>query len=147
MMFVHTNAVESHLIGMLEFIQIFVIDPVAFFRLVQVTGNINPHAAVLLLKILWQVRAGHEMEPAHFHEYYSCMSTSLVLGHAHGGPDCTSVKPMLQHKVHAGGCQPGGAIEERGIARNELFSFDVGLAWVEVGLASDRQRTARALYA
>src|SRR5215510_8953831 len=43
------------------------VEPVAFLWIVQRAGYVHPHAAVFLLKVVWEKGIRHEMEPMKAH--------------------------------------------------------------------------------
>ena len=65
--FVHADGVEAHPVREFQFVEIVVVQPMAFFRLEQRTRNIDPDARVGFLEIVRQVAVRHEMEPVEFH--------------------------------------------------------------------------------
>ncbi len=67
MMLVHADAVEAALLGEFKLIEVLVVDGVPSFRVVQTVVDVDPDAAVLLLKVVRQVRPGHEVEPVELH--------------------------------------------------------------------------------
>jgi hypothetical protein len=67
MMLVDAEAIEAHLVGEFELIEIIVIEAMADFRIVEVARDIDPDAAVFVLKTLGQISVRHQVEPGKFH--------------------------------------------------------------------------------
>jgi hypothetical protein len=65
--FVHADAVEAHLLGIFELVEILVIGDVTELGLVQAVGQVDPHRTMLLTEVVRHVRPGHQMEPGEFH--------------------------------------------------------------------------------
>ena len=64
---VDADAVEAHLLGIFELVEILVIGDVAELGLVHAVGQVDPDRAVLLPEVVRHVRPGHQMEPGEFH--------------------------------------------------------------------------------
>ena len=67
MMLVDAEAVEAHLVGELELIEIVVVQPMADLGVVEVARDIDPHAVVFLLEVVGQIPVRHQMKPGEFH--------------------------------------------------------------------------------
>src|SRR5439155_24770080 len=64
---VAADAVEAERLGVLELVQILVVDVVALARIVERVRNIDPHRAVLGAEIIRQIGPWHQVEPREFH--------------------------------------------------------------------------------
>jgi hypothetical protein len=64
---VHADAVEAHLGGELQLVQVLVVDLVSLRRVVQVARHVHPDAAVLLAEVLRKEPVGHEVEEMDLH--------------------------------------------------------------------------------
>jgi hypothetical protein len=64
---VNTEAVIAQRVGILEHVEIVVIDIVAFDRIVELGIDVDPDGTMFLAKVFWQMRPGHEVEPGKFH--------------------------------------------------------------------------------
>jgi len=69
MMFVDADAVESQLIGKLQFVQITVVQRVAELWIVQGIRTSHPGGFVRLGKILRQIRPRHQMKAIDLHQF------------------------------------------------------------------------------
>ena len=58
-MFVHADAVEPEAVGELQLIKILVVQMVSPFGIEQRTRHVHPHAAILVLEIVRQIRVRH----------------------------------------------------------------------------------------
>ncbi len=67
MMLVDAQAVEAHVVGELELVEVVIIQPMANLGVVEVARNVDPHAMVLLLEVVGQVTIGHQVKPRKFH--------------------------------------------------------------------------------
>jgi hypothetical protein len=67
MMLVDAEAVETHLIGELELIEVVVVKPVAELGVVKVSRDVDPDAAILVLEVLRKIPVRHQMKPGKFH--------------------------------------------------------------------------------
>src|SRR4051794_29950833 len=77
MMFVDTNAVESHLLGKLKLVEIIVVNLVALHRIVKFSrGRIDPDRTITLREVIRQIRIWHQVEPMKLHARLSFMSTT-----------------------------------------------------------------------
>ena len=67
MVFVDTKAVESEALGVLQLVEVVVVEFVALGWVKEVVGDVDPYAAVLLLKVGGEELIGHQVEKAQFH--------------------------------------------------------------------------------
>ena len=67
MVLVNANAVEAHVGGVFELVEVLVVNLVAAYRVEQLAGDVHPDAAVLLAEVLRQVGVGHQVKPVEFH--------------------------------------------------------------------------------
>src|SRR6185295_20235472 len=66
-MLVHADGVEAHLIGVLEHVEVLVVEPMPAHRVVEPVRHVDPDAVVALAEVLRQPPIRHEMEPAELH--------------------------------------------------------------------------------
>jgi hypothetical protein len=59
MVFVTAKAIEPHLLGVLHFIEEFVVELMPLFGVEKMAGDIDPHTAIFLRKIFWQKAIWH----------------------------------------------------------------------------------------
>ena len=67
MVFVNTQAVEAHLLGKFQLVQVVVIELGPFLGVEETIGGIHPNAMVLLVEIVGQIPVGHQVKEAHLH--------------------------------------------------------------------------------
>src|SRR5277367_4090111 len=67
MMLVDAEAVEAHLVGELELIEIVVVEAMAEFGIIEIARDVNPDTAILVLEIFGQIPIRHQMKPGEFH--------------------------------------------------------------------------------
>ena len=71
MMLVDAEPVEAHRVGILELIEVVVVEAMTDFGIVQIARDIDPHAVILLFEIFRQEPIRHQMEPGKFHNSFS----------------------------------------------------------------------------
>ena len=67
MMFVDADAVEAHLGGVFEAIEVSRCRRVALTGSNIARGDVDPHGAILLAEVVGQIRPRHQVEPGKFH--------------------------------------------------------------------------------
>src|SRR5262245_54607930 len=67
MVLVAADAVEAERLGILQLIQVSVVDMVALAGVIQRVGNVHPDGAVCLAEIVRQVWPRHQVEPGELH--------------------------------------------------------------------------------
>ena len=67
MMLVDAEAIEAHLVGELELVEIVIVEPMADLGVVEVARNIDPHAAIFFLEVVGQKTIRHQVKPGKFH--------------------------------------------------------------------------------
>ena len=72
MMLVDADAVESQLFRVFEFVEVAIVDVMAFLRVVEAVWAPYPRGLIVLLEILGQMRPRHQMKKEEFHT--SCPS-------------------------------------------------------------------------
>ena len=78
---VDADAVEAERGGVLELVEVLVVDAVAFDGVVEAGVDIDPDGAVGLAEVLREVGPGHEVEPVEFH---GGVSFGVVVGQCRG---------------------------------------------------------------
>lgn len=68
MVFVHSDAVETDLVGELQLVHVRVVEAVGFLRVEQVGIDVHPDGPVRLPEVLREIGPGHEVEPNEFHD-------------------------------------------------------------------------------
>ena len=64
---VDADPVKPYLVRVFELVQVLVVQMVSLDRIEEMAGDVDPHAAVLLLEVLGQQPVRHQVEPAYFH--------------------------------------------------------------------------------
>src|SRR5215475_3002054 len=67
MMLVAADPVEAERLGVLELVQILVVDVVALLGIVERVRDVDPHGTVLGAEIVRQIGPRHQVEPREFH--------------------------------------------------------------------------------
>src|SRR5262245_66143653 len=67
MVLVAADAVEAERLGVLELVQVLVIDVVVLVGIVERAGDVDPHGTMLRSEIIRQVGPRHQVEPREFH--------------------------------------------------------------------------------
>src|SRR5262245_59146125 len=67
MVLVAADAVEAERLGVLELVQVLVVDVVALLGIVERAGDVDPHGTMLGPEIIRQVGPRHQVEPREFH--------------------------------------------------------------------------------
>src|SRR5262245_18870699 len=78
MVLVAADPVEAERLGVLELVEILVIDVVALARIVERAGDVDPDGAMLCPEIVRQIRPRHQVEPGELHGRLPAMGSRLL---------------------------------------------------------------------
>ena len=67
MVLVDADAIETHLVGVPELVDVFGVILIALGRIEVLVGEVDPGRVMLLGKVLGQVLIGHQVEEGYFH--------------------------------------------------------------------------------